>query len=76
MRLMPSWDTRGLEGNLRDCFQLRIFCRVTCLWKEGVGLNAENVEGGLTELLTKGGYLGDGDQLWGRLEWRYGISPI
>ena len=57
MRLMPSWDTRGLEGNLRDCFQLRIFCRVTCLCK-GVGLNSRNVEGGTDRVADKGGIPG------------------
>lgn len=29
IRLTPSWDTRGREGKRRDCFQFRIFCRVT-----------------------------------------------
>ena len=60
MRLMPSWDTRGLEGNLRDCFQLRIFCRVTCLWKRGIGLNSRSVEGGTDRAADKGGITGGG----------------
>ena len=55
IRLMPSWDTRGFGGNLRDCFQLRIFCRVTCLWKRGVGLNPKNVERGTDRAADKGG---------------------
>ena len=33
IRLTPSWETRGREGKRRDCFQFRIFCRVTCRWK-------------------------------------------
>ena len=55
---MPSWDTRGLEGNLRDCFQLRIFCRVTCLCEGSVGLNIRNVEGGTDRAADKGGIPG------------------
>lgn len=34
MRLIPSWDTRGRDGNLRDCFQFKIFCRVTWRWRK------------------------------------------
>lgn len=33
MRLMPSGDTWGLGGNLRLCFQFKIFCRVTCRYR-------------------------------------------
>ena len=29
IKLMASWDTDGREGKRRDCFQFRIFCRVT-----------------------------------------------
>ncbi len=29
MRLIPSCDTRGRVGNFSDCFQFKIFCRVT-----------------------------------------------
>lgn len=64
MRLMPSWDTRGLEGNLRDCFQLRIFCRVTCLWERGVGLNVRNVGDGTDRAADKGGIPGGPGISW------------
>jgi len=39
MRFTPSYVTRGFEGNLRDCFQLRIFCRVTWRWVESKGVH-------------------------------------
>jgi hypothetical protein len=29
IRLTPSWDTRGRDGKRRDCFQFKIFWRVT-----------------------------------------------
>lgn len=60
MRFTPSWDTRGLDGNRSDCFQFKIFCRVT--WRCGEGLLNYIVtvrEMTFTDLLTNGGKLKD-----------------
>jgi hypothetical protein len=45
MRFTPSWDTRGCEGNRRDCLQFRIFCLVTWRWARNRDTSGESEKG-------------------------------
>jgi len=53
IRLTPSCETRGREGNLSDCFQFKIFCRVTCLCSLDSAPKSCSLEGRIYRIANK-----------------------